>query len=201
MVQAQLIPRGVMDPRVLEAMRAVPRHLFLEPWQLPLAHTDQPLPIGHGQTISQPYIVAFMAQSLGLEPGQRVLEVGAGCGYMAAVLSHLAGEVCAVELEPGLHARAQATLARLGCSKVHLKCGDGAQGWPEKAPFDAILFSCATPRVPRAVWRQLSTGGRLLLPLGQPWAAQRLVLLAKRPGGATTKPLMPVIFVPLRTAR
>ena len=198
MVQEQIIARGIQDPRVLAALLRVPRDRFLEPWQLPLAHGDHPLPIGCGQTISQPYIVALMAQSLALGPGDRVLEVGSGCGYMAAVLSLLAGEVCAVELEPALHARAQATLAGLGYRNVSLKCGDGAQGWAEQAPFDAILFSCATPGIPPEALRQLKEGGRLLAPLGAPGTIQELVLISKHAGGNQVQELLPVVFVPLR---
>jgi protein-L-isoaspartate(D-aspartate) O-methyltransferase len=198
MVREQIACRGVTDPRVLEAMGAVPRHLFLEPGQQALAHADQPLPIGHGQTISQPYIVALMAQSLALRPGDRVLEVGSGCGYMAAVLSRLAGEVRGVELEPELHARAEATLRRLGCSGVRLKCGDGALGWPEEAPFDAILFSCAATGMPEEPWKQLKQGGRLVLPLGAPGDIQELVLVEKHLHGSKVQHLLPVAFVPLR---
>ena len=198
MVEEQIAARGVTDARVLAAVGALPRQLFLPPEQQPLAYEDCPLPIGCGQTISQPYIVALMAQSLALRPSDRVLEVGAGCGYMAAVLAQLAQAVWAVELEPDLCARARATLSRLGCSRVQLRCGDGALGWPEHAPFDAILFSCAAPAIPEAVVRQLTEGGRLLLPLGAPGEVQNLVLIEKNAQGNQIRHLLPVVFVPLR---
>jgi len=198
MVEEQIAALGVADARVLAAMGAVPRQFFLPPERQPLAYEDCPLPIGCGQTISQPYIVAFMAQSLALRPSDRVLEVGAGCGYMAAVLAQLAQAVWAVELEPDLCARARATLARLGCSTVHLRCGDGALGWPEFAPFDAILFSCAAPAIPEEGLRQLKEGGRLLLPLGAPGESQDLVLIEKHGDGNRVRRLLPVAFVPLR---
>jgi protein-L-isoaspartate(D-aspartate) O-methyltransferase len=198
MVEEQIAARGVQDPRVLEAMRTVPRHLFLDPASLPLAHADQPLPIGFGQTISQPYIVALMAESLALRPGDRVLEVGSGSGYLAAVLSMLALEVCALELEPELCERSRVILARLGCSNVQLRCRDGALGWPEQAPFDAIVFSCATLGVPGEPWKQLKTGGRLLLPMGPPAGTQELILIEKQASGGKVKHLLPVVFVPLR---
>jgi len=190
--------RGLRDAAVLEAMRTVPRHLFLDPGQQGLAHADQPVPIGHGQTLSQPYMVACMAEALALGPGDRVLEVGSGVGYFAAVLAQLALEVYAVELEPELHARAQDLLARLGCSNVQCRCGDGALGWPERAPFDAVVFSCAATGIPAAPWEQLRMGGRFLLPLGPVAGPQELILIEKSPGGSRVQHLMAVAFVPLR---
>lgn len=198
MVRNQIEARGVRAPRVLEAMRAVPRHLFVPGYLAGEAHADRPLPIGAGQTISQPYIVAAMAEALELTGIERVLEVGSGSGYMAAVLSALAREVRAVELEPGLVQRAAQVLARLGCSNVHLRCGDGALGWPEYAPFDAIVLSCAAPSIPPDLWDQLAEGGRLILPMGAPGAAQELVLARKAAGGTRIRRLMAVSFVPLR---
>jgi protein-L-isoaspartate(D-aspartate) O-methyltransferase len=179
-------------------MRAVPRHLFV-PGDLAFdAHADRPLPIGAGQTISQPYIVAAMAEALELTGDERVLEVGAGSGYMAAVLSFLCREVYAVELEPELLRRAAQVLARLGCATVRLKAGDGAMGWPEHAPFDAIVLSCAAPSIPPDLWDQLAMGGRILLPMGGPETTQELILARKTPGGSRISRLMPVVFVPLR---
>jgi protein-L-isoaspartate(D-aspartate) O-methyltransferase len=201
MVRAQIEARGVRDPRVLEAMRTVPRHLFVGPEGVSQAHADTPLPIGHGQTISQPYIVAAMAEALELTGSERVLEVGSGCGYMAAVLSRLALEVFGVELEPELHDRAVRTLSRVGCSNVSLRCGDGAQGWPEHAPFDAIVLSCAAAGIPAEPWLQLAMGGRIILPMGAPLAAQDLILVLKTPRGSRITRMMPVSFVPLRKER
>jgi protein-L-isoaspartate(D-aspartate) O-methyltransferase len=198
MVRDQIQARGVRDPRVLEAMRAVPRHLFVPASLAAVAHADRPLPIGAGQTISQPYIVAAMAEALELARTERVLEVGSGSGYMAAVLSLLALEVRAVELEPGLQQRAAVVLARLGCSNVHLKCGDGRLGWPEHAPFDAILLSCAAAAIPPDLWDQLAMGGRILLPMGDPGFTQELVLVRKTPEGGKVSRMMAVVFVPLR---
>ena len=198
MVLEQIAGRGVADPRVLAAMGQVPRHLFLDPGQAGAAYLDHPLPIGRGQTISQPYVVAFMAEALGLSGTEKVLEVGAGCGYMAAVLAALAGTVRAIELEPELHRRARATLAALGLANVELACGDGRLGWPGEAPFDAIVVSCAAGQIPPALWDQLAPGGRILLPLDGPGCGQDLVLARKTPAGPELRSLLPVLFVPLR---
>ena len=198
MVREQIAARGVRDPRVLEALRTVPRHRFLDPALAALAHADRPLPIGHGQTLSQPYIVAAMAEALALDGSERVLEVGSGSGYMAAVLSHLATAVCGVELEPELYQRALAALAGQDRRNVLLRCGDGAQGWPEQAPFDAVVLSCAAGAIPAAPWEQLKPGGRMILPLGAPDRTQELVLARKTPQGPELHRLMAVVFVPLR---
>ena len=198
MVREQIQARGVRDPRVLEAMRRVPRHRFVPAALAAEAHADHPLPIGGGQTISQPYIVAAMAEALELTGVERVLEVGSGSGYMAAVLAELAAEVCAMDLEPGLCARAGAALAALGCANVHLACGDGARGWPERAPFQAIVLSCAAERIPPDLWDQLDPGGRLILPLGAEHEVQELVLARKTGEGGVFDRLMAVRFVPLR---
>ena len=201
MVRNQIEARGVRDPRVLAAMRDVPRHRFV-PGQLAAeAHADRPLPIGAGQTISQPYIVAAMAEALELTGSERVLEVGSGSGYMAAVLSALSREVYAVELEPELAERAARTLAELGCPNVRMRCGDGRLGWPEHAPFDAILLSCAAPAIPPDLWDQLAMGGRIILPMGEPDATQELVVVRKTPAGSRVSRLMAVVFVPLRQGR
>lgn len=198
MVRDQIEARGVRDARVLEAMKLVPRHCFVPAEYLREAHADHPLPIGRGQTLSQPYIVAYMLETLALRGCERVLEVGAGSGYVMALLGRLAQEACAVELEETLCEGAQERLDRLGCGNVHLRCGDGALGWPEKAPFDAILLSCAAASVPEPLWEQLSEGGRLLLPLGPCGGIQQLSLFEKTEQGRRCTPLLPVSFVPLR---
>lgn len=198
MVESQVQARGVSDLRVLDAMRTVPRHCFVPEGMLPQAHADHPLPIGQGQTLSQPYIVAYMAEALALHGHERVLEVGSGSGYMAAVLSLLALEVFALELESALYEGSQQLLAEMGYGNVHLRCGDGSIGWPEQAPFDAILLSCAAPKVPAALWEQLAEGGCLLLPLGPAEGSQRLVLIRKQNRKPISRVLLPVVFVPLR---
>ena len=198
MVRQQIEARGVRDPRVLEAMRAVPRHRFVPEELLPQAHCDWPLPIGAGQTISQPYIVAAMAEALELTGAERVLEVGSGSGYMAAVLSALAREVYGMDLEPGLCRRAERMLAQLGCANVQIRCGDGAGGWPEQAPFQAIVLSCAATAIPGPLWEQLEEGGRMILPLGAQGYGQDLVLVRKTQGRQEHTSLMAVSFVPLR---
>ena len=198
MVSTQIEARGVKDPRVLAAMAAVPRHFFVpEAWRK-FAYGDSPLPIGRGQTISQPYVVALMAEALRLTGREKVLEVGSGSGYAAAVLGRLAREVLGIELDRELNDRAAATLARLGVRKVRLRCGDGYGGWPEEAPFDAILLSCAAPEVPAPLLAQLRNDGVLLLPRGEAGGPQVLVRLRKTPAGVVEEALIPVQFVPLR---
>ncbi|HWQ10711.1 MAG TPA: protein-L-isoaspartate(D-aspartate) O-methyltransferase [Holophaga sp.] len=197
MVRTQIEARGVTDPRVLEAMRRVPRHRFVPEGCLLQAHEDHPIPLGGGQTISQPYIVAYMAEALCLEGHERVLEVGSGCGYMASVLSLLVKDVYGLELLPALHARAASLVDALGYDNIHLGCGDGRGGWPGKAPFDAILLSCAADHVPPPLWEQLAEGGRMILPLGTPYGYQMLVLLTKREGVRDVRDLIAVSFVPL----
>jgi protein-L-isoaspartate(D-aspartate) O-methyltransferase len=198
MVQSQIEGRGISDPRVLEALRRVPRHRFVPEGFLIQAHEDHPLPLGLGQTISQPYIVALMAEALGLRGHERVLEVGSGCGYMVAVLSLLAKDVYGIELEPDLLQRSQGILQALGHDNIHLLCADGALGWPGKAPFDAIVVSCAADRIPPPLWEQLAEGGRIILPLGTPFGCQELVVETKTAEGSRTSSLGAVAFVPLR---
>jgi len=200
MVRDQLEARGIRDRRVLEAMRTVPRHRFVLEANQPEAYSDRPLPIGLGQTISQPYIVGFMAEALQLRGGERVLEVGSGSGYAAAVLSLLGGEVYGIELEPELQERSVATIRALGYRNIWLRAGDGFHGWPEKAPFDAILLSCAAVEIPQPLWDQLAEGGRLLYPRGPAGGHQELVLVTKTPRGPSEKRLEPVRFVPMRRA-
>jgi len=198
MVRTQLEGRDIRDPKVLAALRAVPRHRFVPGAALALAYGDHPLPLGPGQTISQPYIVAFMAQALGLEGGERVLEVGSGCGYGCAVLSLLAGEVCGLELDPGLAGSSARRLEDLGCGNVRVRCGDGALGWPEGGPFDAVLLSCAAAELPAPLWAQLGPGGRALFPRDAGMGHQDLVLLTRTPEGRCEQNLLAVAFVPLR---
>jgi protein-L-isoaspartate(D-aspartate) O-methyltransferase len=174
MVEAQIARRGVRDQRVLDAMSAVPREVFVDPELAEFAYEDAPLPIGAGQTISQPYIVALMIEAAEIEPRDRVLDVGAGSGYSAAVLSRIAAEVYAIERHESLAHEAAERLAKLGCDNVHLRTGDGTQGWPEKAPFDAILVAARAMHVPPALQAQLAIGARLIIPIGSALWAQTL---------------------------
>lgn len=185
-------------PAVMQALGAVPRHEFVPDDERVSAYLDVPLPIGHGQTISQPYIVALMTDLLELESGDKVLEVGAGSGYQAAVLSKLAREVHTIEIVPALARACRERLARLGCANVAVHEGDGAAGWAAAAPYDAIIVTAAARRVPPALVSQLKPGGRLAIPLGEPWSTQELVLLEKDGQGKTSvRSVLPVRFVPL----
>jgi protein-L-isoaspartate(D-aspartate) O-methyltransferase len=197
MVEEQVASRGVRDAAVLEALRTVPRHLFVPPELRDEAYGDHPLPIGEGQTISQPYIVGLMTQSLGLGRGERVLEVGTGSGYQAAVLARLAGAVFSIEINEKLARLAGDTLKSLGFTKVRVKQGDGFFGWPEAAPFDAIIVTCAVDRVPPRLMEQLKEGGRLILPLGDPRFFQRLTLVTKKNGKPVVREIIDVRFVPM----
>jgi protein-L-isoaspartate(D-aspartate) O-methyltransferase len=197
MVREQLVARGIRDARVLAAMGRVPRHELVPEALRDAAYEDGPLPIGEGQTISQPYIVAAMSEAAALSGSERVLEVGTGSGYQAAVLSALAREVYTIELEPTLAERARVALARLGCTNVHTRTGDGYRGWPEAAPFDAIVVTAAPDHVPPALLEQLAPGGRLVIPVGVSWD-QELMLFTKTAHGVERRHLMPVRFVPLR---
>ena len=197
MVADQLKARGITDPRVLAAMGKVPRHLFVPPELAPLAYGDHPLPIGGSQTISQPYIVALMSQWAAVAPGDQVLEVGTGSGYQAAVLSELTDKVFTIELLPDLARRAADRLKELGYLKVKAKTGDGYRGWPEAAPFDAILVTAAAPMVPPDLAAQLKEGGRLVIPLGEAGGSQTLVRLRKIKGELKEEERLPVRFVPL----
>lgn len=197
MVVLQLKRRGLTDPRVLAAMGQVPRHRFVPGGMSSMAYGDYPLPIGEGQTISQPYIVALMTEWAQLQPGDKVLEVGTGSGYQAAVLSEITPEVFSVEIRPDLAQKAAARLKSLGYSRVRVKSGDGYLGWPEEAPFDAILVTAAAPRVPPALAEQLKEGGRLVIPLGDPAGAQTLVRLRRVQGKLKEEASLPVRFVPL----
>ena len=195
MVERQLMVRGIGDPRVLEAMRQVPRHRFVEERFAPEAYADHPVPIGHGQTISQPYIVGYMVEQLRLGPGSRVLEIGTGCGYQAAVLARLAAEVFTIEIVPGLAVAASAVLHDLGIANVHVATRDGRTGWPEHAPYDGIVVAAAAADVPPALVGQLKPGARLVIPLGTDW--QTLHVITRTAGGTTDDTVMDVRFVPL----
>lgn len=197
MVRSQFEARGIRDTRVLAAMRKVPRHLFVPESVRGLAYSDRPLPIGFDQTISQPYIVAFMTEALRPAPGSKVLEIGTGSGYQAAVLGELAGEVYSIEIVPELARRAQELLKALGYENVHVKDGDGYQGWPEHAPFDAIILTAAPPEIPQALLDQLKPGGRLVAPVGR--ENQDLVVVTKTEDGFLRESLLPVRFVPMVT--
>jgi protein-L-isoaspartate(D-aspartate) O-methyltransferase len=196
MIEKQLRRRGITDGAVLAAMLAVPRHEFVPEELRSRAYEDAPLPIGSGQTISQPYIVAAMTSALRLQPGDRVLEIGTGCGFQAAVLSHLAKEVFTIELRPELASAASEKLARLGYHNVHVHCGDGTLGLPEFAPFDAILVAAAAPEVPEPLLAQLGEAGRLIIPVGDA-DNQELRLVEKHAGVFSTKMLEGCRFVPL----
>lgn len=198
MVREQIGERGIEDQEVLGALLAVRRHRFVPERFRDLAYADRPLPIGHGQTISQPYIVAFMTEMLGLDRDDRVLEVGTGSAYQAAVASHLADTVFTVEIVPELAESAAERLERLGYRNVVAKQGDGYFGWPERAPFDAIVVTAAAGHVPPPLIEQLAPGGRMTIPVGGPFQTQHLVLVEKAADGSvTTRSLMPVQFVPL----
>lgn len=197
MVETQIAARGVRDPRVLQAMREVPREAFVAGGYEPEAFRDAPLPIGSGQTISQPYIVALMAEAARIAPGDRVLEVGAGSGYAAAVLGRLAAHVVAIERHGGLAQAARERLARLDIANVEVVEGDGTLGWPPAAPFDAVVVSAGGPRVPQALKDQLAPGGRLVIPVGPEGGPQDLLRLTRVEDGYAEESLGLVRFVPL----
>jgi protein-L-isoaspartate(D-aspartate) O-methyltransferase len=195
MVREQIEARGVKDGRVLEAMREIPRHLFVPERYGRQAYGDHPLPIGHDQTISQPFIVAYMTEALALRGEERVLEIGTGSGYQAAVLSRMAREVFSVEILQPLADESRERLERMGYHNVEVRCGDGYLGWPEKAPFDAIMVTAAPPQVPQALVEQLELGGRMVLPVGV--GTQDLLRITKTPDGLKEEILLPVRFVPM----
>ena len=196
MVQQQLKPRGIKDERVLAAMAKVPREEFVSADQRRDAYEDGPLPIGYDQTISQPYIVAFMTEQLRPKATDRVLEIGTGSGYQAAILAELVADVYTIEIVGSLAKTAEATLQRLGYKNVHLKVGDGYQGWPEEAPFDAIIVTCAPDKVPQPLVDQLKDGGRMVIPVGERFA-QQLYLFEKKNGQLKESATLPVRFVPM----
>ncbi len=197
MVDLQLKSRDISDPRVLEAMGEVPRHLFIGPEHRSRAYEDYPLPIDEGQTISQPYIVALMTQALGIKAGDKVLEIGTGSGYQAAVLSRLAGRVYSVDISVALTRKAARTLAGLGCANVEVKSDDGYYGWVEQAPFDAIIVTCAARQIPPPLIQQLKEGGRLVIPLEETDEYQALKRVTKVGGKPVIEQLAMVRFVPM----
>jgi protein-L-isoaspartate(D-aspartate) O-methyltransferase len=196
MVKEQIVMRGVVEERVLAAMRKVPREEFVPAKFRAESYTDRPLPIGYDQTISQPFIVAFMTEALRAQPTHRVLEIGTGSGYQAAILAELVAEVYSIEIIEPLKKNAEATLQRLSYKNVHVKAGDGYKGWPEHAPFDSIIVTCAPERVPQPLVDQLKEGGRMIIPVGAKFA-QELYLLEKKGGRLEQSAVLPVRFVPM----
>jgi protein-L-isoaspartate(D-aspartate) O-methyltransferase len=196
MVRTQLEGRDIRDPRVLEAMRTVPRHAFVPESSVDLAYTDRPLPIGYGVTISQPYIVALMIELAAIDPGDRVLDIGTGSGYQAAVLASMGAEVRGIEIIEPLAEEAAARLQTLGFD-AQIKAGDGYRGWPEHAPFDAIIVAAAAPRIPEPLRKQLAVGGRLVIPVGEQRSVQELVVITRTRSGYEQRKVLPVAFVPM----
>jgi protein-L-isoaspartate(D-aspartate) O-methyltransferase len=198
MVRTQVAERGIKGRATLQAMRAVPRHLFVPAYLIGGAYQDQPLPIGHGQTISQPYIVAYMTELIRPQAAHKVLEIGAGSGYQAAVLAQIVKQVYTIEIVPELGHAARDRLQKLGYQNVHVRVADGYDGWPEQAPFDAIVVTAAAEYIPPPLIRQLKDGGRMVIPVGSPFLVQTLMLVEKDKGNVKTTSLVPVRFVPFR---
>ncbi|HRH98319.1 MAG TPA: protein-L-isoaspartate(D-aspartate) O-methyltransferase [Prosthecobacter sp.] len=199
MVREQLMRAGhnIQNQRVLEAMRSVPRHEFVPKEMRAQAYADEPLPIGHGQTISQPYIVAFMTEAINPQPGERILEIGTGSGYQAAVLAAMGAQVFSIEIVKPLGEKAGKDLRRLGYDQVKVRIGDGYAGWPEEAPFDAVIVTCAPENIPQPLIDQLKTGGRMIIPVGEEGGRQELYLLKKTADGLHKTAVLPVRFVPM----
>jgi len=195
MVERQIAGRGITDSRVLKAMRAVPRHRFVPESESSVAYDDRPIPIGYGQTISQPYIVAFMTEALELTGREKVLEIGTGSGYQAAVLAKIVSQVFTIEIVEPLAEQSETTFQELGYTNITVKGGDGYQGWPDEAPFDAIIVTAAPDHIPQPLKDQLKVGGRLILPKGK-WV-QELVLVRRTESGLKRTSLLPVAFVPM----
>jgi len=200
MVRAQLERRGISDPATLRAMRRVPRHLFVRTGLADSAYDDRPLPIGHGQTISQPYIVAYMTEAVAPTPQSRILEIGTGSGYQAAVLAEAGATVYSIEIIPELAAEARRRLQELGYGRVEVRTGDGYHGWAEHAPYDAIVVTAAAEFIPPPLLQQLRDGGKMIIPVGNPFFVQTLMLVEKSGSEIVTRSLMPVRFVPFRRA-
>ena len=197
MVKRQIEARGIKDSRVLKAMQKVPRHLFVPEENRHSSYADTPLPIGEKQTISQPYIVAFMTEILDLDSEDRVLEIGTGSGYQAAILGEIAKEVYTIEIIPVLGKRAEKLLKKLEYENIYVKIGDGYKGWPEDAPFDAVIVTCAPENIPQALINQLKEGGRMIIPVGTSGGVQELVKGVKDKGRFKTQDVLPVRFVPM----
>ena len=195
MVVTQLERRDITDPLVLEAMRKVPRHCYVPEELVGEAYDDNPLPIGHRQTISQPYIVAFMTQTAGIEQGERCLEIGTGSGYQAAILGEICGEVYSIEIVEPLGELAQERLDAYGYDNIHVRIGDGYRGWPDEAPFDAIVVTAAPDHIPQPLIDQLGEGGLLIIPVGSSY--QELILVERKDGEVTQRSVLPVRFVPM----
>ena len=195
MVERQLRDRGIADDAVLAAIRAVPRHRFVPAELAPNAYDDRPLPIGYSQTISQPYVVAFMTEAAALRPDSRVLEIGTGSGYQAAVLAEIANRVYTIEIVPELAERSGALLGELGYDNIETRAGDGYRGWPDAAPFDAIVVTAAPDHVPPALVEQLAVGARLVIPVGNFF--QDILIVTRTDTGTTTESVLPVRFVPM----
>jgi protein-L-isoaspartate(D-aspartate) O-methyltransferase len=197
MVRTQIIARGIESKAVVKAMRNVPRHMFVPYNTRSFAYNDQPLPIGHDQTISQPYIVAYMSEALGAKAGDKVLEIGTGSGYQSAILAEMGIEVFTIEIIPELAETAKRNLKRTGYDLVNTRCGDGYAGWPEEAPFDAIIITAAPESIPQALVEQLKTGGTMILPVGPRDSTQSLKKVVKKSKGIRQTTLLPVRFVPM----
>jgi protein-L-isoaspartate(D-aspartate) O-methyltransferase len=197
MIRNQIVFRGIRNTRVIEAMRNVPRHLFVPENKREFAYDDKPLPIGEGQTISQPYMVAFMTEALDLSPKDRVLEIGTGSGYQTAILSEMAREVYSMEIHDRLGEAARERLKRMDYKNIYIKIGDGYNGWPEKAPFQAVMVTCAPKEIPRPLINQVSDGGKMVVPVGEEQGIQKLILLRKDKGFLIKKEVMNVLFVPM----
>ncbi len=196
MVRKQIESRGIDDPKVLKAFQKVERHRFVLPEYLAKAYEDYPLPIDEGQTISQPYIVAFMTEALNLKPSDKILEIGTGSGYQAAILAEICDSVFTIEIFPKLGEKASDLFSELGYKNIYSKIGDGYTGWPEYAPFDAIIVTCSPTHIPQPLKEQLAEGGRMIIPVGS-YPSQSLVLLEKQKGKIKQKKILPVRFVPM----
>ncbi len=197
MVSEQIVRRGISDQKVLDAMTEVPRHFFVPKKLIRQAYTDHPVPIGEGQTISQPYIVALMTERLGLKGEEKILEIGTGSGYQAAILSKIAKEVFTIEIKEKLFKKATQLFQSIGFTSIKTRSGDGYFGWQEAAPFDCIMITAAVNHIPPPLLKQLKNGGKLILPLGNPFSFQNLVLVTKIDDDYTVKQITGVLFVPL----